>query len=289
MDTEVARGAVAKAECHLRATSRMSMGEKPVQFQYTSGGVDDDGSVQVYRIASMTKAITSVAALQLMEEGVFMLTEPVNKWIPELADLQVFDEQGNLKKNTTSITLKSLLNHTSGLSYRFNTLATFDPIAARLEPYYERHDIFDIPYKPEHTSDELLRRLSKCPLAFTPGSRFMYSLSTDVLGILISRALGTPLDEVLKERIFEPLNMRHTSHSLSEIEAHASEAGDGDVQLNELYESNEKKQVSGGERWPPPSSSPSPLDSVAALNTQPAAASGGAEWCDDQVAGARVD
>lgn len=144
MDTEVARGAVAKAECHLRATSHISIGEKPEQFQYTSGG-DDDGSVQVYRIASMTKAITSVAALQLMEEGVFMLTEPIDKWIPELAKLQVFDERGNLKQNTTSITIKSLLNHTSGLSYRFNTLATFDPIAARLEPYYERHDIFDIP------------------------------------------------------------------------------------------------------------------------------------------------
>lgn len=73
----------------------------------------------------------------------------------------------------------------------------------------------------------------------------MYSLSTDVLGILVSRALGMPLDEVLKQRVFEPLDMRHTSHSLSEIEAQAKEAGDGDVQLNELYEPTKKKQVSG--------------------------------------------
>ena len=70
-----------------------------------------------------------------------------------------------------------LLNHTSGLSYRFQIT---EPKAVRVRPFYVKYDVFDIPSRPEHTSDELLARLSKCPLAFDPGTRFCYSLGTDV-------------------------------------------------------------------------------------------------------------
>ena len=123
MDLEVKSGAIGKAECHLRATGPGGMfGDEPDHFEYSTDGSAE--GTQVYRMASMTKAVTSVAALQLVELGTIMLTEPITTWIPELADMEVFDADGNLTKNATPITIKHLLNHTSGLSYRFNTLST---------------------------------------------------------------------------------------------------------------------------------------------------------------------
>lgn len=143
---------------------------------------EDDGGLgappKLFRLASMTKALVSVCTLQWLERGLFALGTPIAAWIPELARPMVVDDAGNLRPARASITVKMLLNHTSGLCYRFHVT---EPEGARLRPFYVREGVFDIPHAPDHTSDALLARLARCPLAFEPGTRFAYSLGTDVL------------------------------------------------------------------------------------------------------------
>jgi CubicO group peptidase (beta-lactamase class C family) len=159
----------------------------------------------LFRIASMSKPITSVAALMLMEEGRFKLDDPISKWAPEFADMRVLDDaEGPLDKTHKAprpITFDDLFTHRSGLAYAFTSLgpiaeaygkALGDPLASGLAP------------------DEWMRRLAALPLLYDPGDHFHYSHSTDVLGFLVGRIAGKPFRDVLIERIFAPLGMADT-------------------------------------------------------------------------------
>lgn len=169
----------------------------------------------LFRIASMTKPITSVAALILMEEGRFALDDPIARWIPELAEpLVLRDAAGSLRETEPArrpITIEDLLTHRSGIAYGFFS-------EGPLKQTYER--ALGDPAMTRMMPDEWLIALGGLPLAYQPGERFHYGHSTDVLGFLIGRVEGKPLREVLKARVFEPLGMVDTDFWLPRDKRH---------------------------------------------------------------------
>jgi CubicO group peptidase (beta-lactamase class C family) len=159
----------------------------------------------LFRIASMTKPITSVAALMLVEEGKIKLSDPITKWLPEFADMQVLKApDGPLGETTPSpraITVEDLMTHRGGLAYAFTSSG---PIGKAHED--KLGAVLDSPHKP----DEWLTRLASLPLTFAPGERLHYSHSTDVLGFLVGRAAGMTFREFILQRILTPLGMVDT-------------------------------------------------------------------------------
>jgi len=159
----------------------------------------------IFRIASMTKPVTTVAALLLLEEGRFALDDPITDYAPELANMRVLLDPGRPLDETVAairhITFDDLLTHRSGLTY-----ADFHrgPIA---DAYREAlGSAVDNPLTP----DEWIARLATLPLVDQPGAGFHYGHSTDLLGFLIARIEDAPLGEVLARRIFAPLGMSDT-------------------------------------------------------------------------------
>ena len=160
----------------------------------------------IFRMASMTKPIASVALMMLYEQGYFLLNDPVSKWIPELKDMRVAvpaaAESSGMPYRTIPaarpITIKHLLNHTSGLpnTYRGFTKPEFDKAAARQNP--------------NETMADVIARVAKLPLNFQPGEAWEYGPATDVVGRLVEIMSGMPFDEYLRKRIFEPLKMTDT-------------------------------------------------------------------------------
>ena len=163
----------------------------------------------LFRIASMTKPITSVAVLMLVEEGKLGLSDPVDRWLPELAKPRVLrDPAGSLARTTPAprpITVRDLLTHRSGLAYAFTSTG---PLSKALT------DAGLLGSSSTISPDEWMKRLGKLPLAYAPGTRWHYSLSTDVLGVLVERASGMPFPEFLRTRLFEPLGMHDTGFSV---------------------------------------------------------------------------
>jgi CubicO group peptidase (beta-lactamase class C family) len=164
----------------------------------------------IFRLYSMTKPFTSVAAMMLVEEGRLVLTDPVSKYLPQLANLQVsipqFDPSTGkavyaLVPAERPMTIQDLLRHTSGLVYGGFTNH------AQVKELYAKHgvDWRDV------TPAEQLERLAKAPLAHQPGTAWEYSLSTDVLGRVVETVSGTTLSKFLAERIFAPLKMADTA------------------------------------------------------------------------------
>ena len=151
----------------------------------------------IFRIYSMTKPITSVATLMLYEEGRLRLTDPVAKWIPELAEPRVLrDPNGPLDATEPSpapISVRDLLTHCSGLVYPFTT----GPALAKA---YQEAGILGS--SSALAPDEWAKRLGALPLAHAPGTRWNYSVSKDVLGLLVARVSGLPLADFLRTRIF---------------------------------------------------------------------------------------
>ncbi|HET6971496.1 MAG TPA: serine hydrolase domain-containing protein [Phenylobacterium sp.] len=159
----------------------------------------------LFRIASMTKPVTTLAAMMLVEEGKLKLSDPVTKWIPELAGMLVLeDAAGGLDKTSAAkreITVEDLMTHRAGLAYGFTSVG---PIA------YAHEKKLGSPLVNPMTPDEWLKALGELPLSYEPGERFHYSHATDVLGFLVARIEGKPLGQVLKARIFDPLGMGDT-------------------------------------------------------------------------------
>jgi CubicO group peptidase (beta-lactamase class C family) len=160
----------------------------------------------LFRIASMSKPVTSVAAMMLLEQGRLSLQDPITRWAPEFANMRVLkDPAGPLDATTPAardITVEDLLTHRSGLSYNFNSQG---PVA------HAYHDALDSPVASPLTPDEWLRELSKLPLLHPPGQQFHYGHSTDVLGFIVGRIMGTSLGQALKTLIFDPLGMADTA------------------------------------------------------------------------------
>jgi methyl acetate hydrolase len=159
----------------------------------------------VFWIASMTKAVTTAGAMQLVEAGKLQLDEPIGRLIPELASLRVldgFDESGapKLRPAKNQITLRHLMTHTSGFCY--------DMWNADMSRYYEAANL------PRVISCE--KRALSAPLASEPGTRWEYSISIDFVGQAIEAASGKRLDAYLRDHIFAPLGMKDTSFKLSD-------------------------------------------------------------------------
>ena len=169
----------------------------------------------IFRIYSMTKPITSVAFMMLFEEGRVALDEPVHKYIPEWKNLGVF-QAGTLPAFLTRppsrpMLIVDLLRHTSGLTYGFQKRSNVDAA-------YREQRIEEI--ERPRTLQLMIDDLSKLPLEFSPGDAWNYSVSTDVIGYLIGKISGTPFDQFLRERIFNPLGMNDTDFFVPRDKAH---------------------------------------------------------------------
>ena len=164
----------------------------------------------IFLLASMTKPIVSTAAMMLVEEGRMKLGDPITAWLPELRDLKVearrMGADGRAAHDdmplARPITVQDLLRHTSGFFY-----ADSAPSARLRELYNERNIQANAG---PITADEMLRRLGAVPLAHQPGTTFEYSISVDVLGLLLERLAGTRLDRLVEERLTGPLGMKYT-------------------------------------------------------------------------------
>src|SRR5512138_420499 len=160
----------------------------------------------IFRIASMTKPITSTAALMLFDDGRFALDDPITRWAPEFSQMHVLNSPNGPLDQTypaeRPITFRDLLTHRSGLTYRaFHT----GPISNAYE------DALGGEVDSQVEPDDWIARLAALPLIDQPGAGFHYGHSTDLLGFLIARMEDTSLDDVLKRRIFDPLGMKDTA------------------------------------------------------------------------------
>lgn len=182
---------------------------EPVHF--TSLGMRGEDGQHVaedtlFRIASMTKPITSVAIMMLVEEGSIALDDPVHRVLPEFKGIGVYNGGGGgvpfvTKPTGQPMRLVDLLRHTSGLTYGFQNRGNID-LAHREGKLEAWHGNLDL--------DGFVAALGKLPLEFSPGEAWNYSVSTDVLGAIVQRVSGMSLDAFFAERIFGPLGMPDT-------------------------------------------------------------------------------
>ena len=149
------------------------------------------------RFYSMTKAITTTAALMLHEEGKLPLDAPVKQFLPEFADRQIYREAGNIPAKV-DMTVRDLMRHTSGLVYGNDKYG--------LGQLYEAADVIN----PDITLSEMAKRMQDLPIMFEPGSAWVYGTSTDVLGRVVEVVAKQKLDVFLQQRIFDPLDMHDT-------------------------------------------------------------------------------
>src|SRR5271155_4428252 len=169
----------------------------------------------IFRIYSMTKPITSVAFMMLVEEGRVALDEPVHKYIPEWKNLGVF--QAGVwpaflsRPPSRPMQIVDLMRHTSGLTYGFQQRGNVDAA-------YRELKIGEV--EKAGTLSSMIVDLAKIPLEFSPGEAWNYSVSTDVIGYLIALISGQPFEQFLKERIFDPLGMSDTGFYVPAEKAH---------------------------------------------------------------------
>ncbi|MDA1100942.1 MAG: serine hydrolase [Proteobacteria bacterium] len=168
----------------------------------------------IFRIYSMSKPITAVAAMICYEEGCFQLDDPIAKFLPEFAEMQVWDGNPDALNTVPAegyITVRHLMTHTAGFSYEFME-------ATPVEAYYRKHKISFNPGRQTEGGADLAAmttRLAQAPLIRQPGSGWGYSVSIDVLGRLVEIWSGQPLDRFFDERIFQPLGMTDTAFSVA--------------------------------------------------------------------------
>ena len=173
---------------------------------------DDD----IFRIASMTKAITSIAVLKLWEKGKIYLDDPIEKYIPEFKGVEIFesfnekDSSYTSKQTTKKITVRQLLTHTSGIGYDF-----IDGNQSIKAIYHKKKQSFMINgvmcfCDEDVTIGEAIENLADVPLHHEPGEKFTYGMGLDVLGYMIEIVSGKKLNEFFREEIFEPLEMNDT-------------------------------------------------------------------------------
>jgi CubicO group peptidase (beta-lactamase class C family) len=160
----------------------------------------------IFRIASMSKPVTSVAIMMLYEEGKLFLTDPVSKFIPAFKGSTVM-EAGAPVAARRGITIRDLLTHRSGITYGFLN-------GAAVGNGYRKNGVTDGLTSTPMTLEEGINKLAAEPLVSQPGAAFNYSLSTDVLGRVVEVASGQPFNVFLRERIFRPLKMVDTDFSV---------------------------------------------------------------------------
>lgn len=199
----------------------------------------------IFRIYSMTKPITTVAAMMLFEEGRFQLNDPVSQYIPELADVKVFAGPGvEYKDLEREITIRHLMTHTSGLTYGFLGTSPVDEM-------YNQANVL----RKDQTAQEMVEALVTLPLVNQPGTAWRYSVSTDVLGRLVEVVSGLSLNDFFQSRILGPLGMVDTGFWVrdGELDRFATNYGpgeDGEIKVIDEPETslfaNPQKFYSGG-------------------------------------------
>lgn len=181
-------------------------------------GAQDPRSTQpmrrdaIFRIHSLTKPIVSVAVMMLVEEGKLALADPASNYLPELKNLQVGVERTDaagaksldLVPATREMSIHDLLRHSAGLTYAFEGKSL-------VKDEYKKLGLDGV----SESSAEWIQKLAKAPLQSQPGSRFEYSVATDVLGVILERVSGQSLGELLAARIFRPLKMKDTGFTVA--------------------------------------------------------------------------
>ncbi|MFF5212302.1 serine hydrolase domain-containing protein [Streptosporangium sp. NPDC000396] len=181
------------------------------------GTMRHDGGVPmcrdtIFRMASTTKPVAVAAAMVLLDECRLRLDDPVDEWLPELADRQVLKRVDGPLDDTVParrpITVRDLLTSTFGLGMDMTAMGSPMMAAFFEQGIYGQEDGWLLP-APE--PDEWMRRLGTLPLAYQPGERWQYNVSNDVLGVLVARVTGQSFEAFLRERIFDPLGMKDTA------------------------------------------------------------------------------
>jgi CubicO group peptidase (beta-lactamase class C family) len=179
------------------------------------GGSDLMRRDTIFRVASVTKPIVAAAAMILVEECALRLDEPVDPWLPELADRRVLRSIESPLDDTVPanrpISLRDLLTFRLGIG----AVMVFPP-RYPIQQAMKEAGVAPGPTLPTHAPDELMKRFGSLPLVHQPGERWLYDSGSDILGVLISRVAGTSLEEFLRERIFAPLSMNDTSFRVPE-------------------------------------------------------------------------
>src|SRR5712691_8671572 len=190
------------------AISLVARRGRVVHFE-TYGNMDDERQKPmradaIFRFYSMTKPIASVGLMMLYEEGRFQLDDPASKFIPEFADLKVLGDDGSPRTPAREMTVRDLLMHTSGLVGR----ETVSPVGeAYRKAGFKGADS-------EGTLADMVQQLAQIPLQCDPGSRWIYGISTDLVGYLCEVLSGMPFDRYLEHRILGPLGMVDTGFSI---------------------------------------------------------------------------
>lgn len=169
------------------------------------------GKDAIFRLASMTKPIVTVAAMMLVEQGAMKLNDPISTWLPELKDVKVETQKIDKDGATTTedvpvnrpITVHDVMRHTAGFVYAGATKSS------RIKELYNKANIEA--RETDITGDEMLKQLGQIPLAHQPGTYWEYSIATDVLGLLLERVAKKPLDQLLRDTLLEPLGMKDTA------------------------------------------------------------------------------
>ncbi len=193
-----------------------------VALRHTAGSADLESELPlrddaIFRIYSMTKPITSIGLMQLYEKGLFILEDPVEKYIPSFANPQVLVGGSYLKPVTrpaqTELTVRDMLLHTSGLTYGFH-------YSNNLDKMYRHRKIAGAAEGADGTLEEKVDQIAELPLLFDPGTAWNYSMSTDVCGRLIEVISGQGLEQYLNENVLLPLGMNDTGFYVEEQNAH---------------------------------------------------------------------
>lgn len=195
----IVTGVFHRGETHVEATGALAFDGKPMRRD------------SIFRIASVTKTVLAATAMSLLEDATIHLDAPVDKWLPELANRRVLKRfDGPLDETVAArrrITVRDLLTFKLGFGLIFGTSGT--PIQKAIA---ERSLCLGPPSPAKAPPpDEWMRRLGELPLMFQPGEQWLYSAGSDILGVLVARAAGQPLEAVMYERIFEPLGMKDTA------------------------------------------------------------------------------
>jgi CubicO group peptidase (beta-lactamase class C family) len=212
---EVMSGHVARGELPGLVTLLSRRGETHVDAVGVTavGGRDPMRRDTIFRVASLTKPITAAAAMILVEECKLRLDDPVDRWLPELADRKVLRALDGALDDTVparrSITLRDLLTFRLGLG----AVMAF-PARYPIQQAMAAAGVAPGPDQPAHPPDELMRRFGSLPLVHQPGEQWLYHSGSDILGVLIARVAGRTLEAFLRERIFAPLGMKDTAFSV---------------------------------------------------------------------------
>jgi CubicO group peptidase (beta-lactamase class C family) len=201
-----------------------------------AGGRDPMRRDTIFRIASMTKPVTAAAAMILVEEGKLRLDEPVDRWLPELADRKVLRALDSPLDDTVpakrAITLRDLLTFRLGLG-----AVMAPPDQYPIQQAMAEAGVAPGPHLAAVDPDELMKRFGRLPLIHQPGEKWMYHSGSDILGVLIARVTGQTLEAFLRERIFVPLGMKDTAFSVPEAKldrlatCYQTDAGTGGLAL----------------------------------------------------------